>query len=104
MLQGHTQGLTDGSLVPARFWNGIPIEADGSIAVSTLNPIDHYHQGLPFTATGRLVVGAGPVVRFGSGAAPFNAADRLVLIDAGVATSFLAAVGYTAVGEAIATK
>lgn len=76
-MQGVTNGVprvTIGATPPDHFHNGLPYEADASLAMSTSAP-DHYHQGLGFTANGRLCrVGANPDY-FGSGAAPFVSAN-----------------------------
>lgn len=71
--------VTDAITAPDHYHNGLPYEADGSLAVDGAN-VDHIHQGLPFTALGRLTVGIeGSPVRFGNGAAPFDVVDRLCI-------------------------
>ena len=79
LLQGNGDPIyvTDGLGPPDHWSDGIPYEADGTIAVSTAGGIDHYSQGLPFTAGGRIAIGQVDPVRFGSGSAPFDGAGRL---------------------------
>ncbi len=96
VLQGKVANLTSGSGSPDHFWNGIPIAADGGLAIENAAVIDHFSQGLPMTALGRLVVALDGIVdHFGSGAAPFDSAGRLVVSVANnTAVSYLAGVPY----------
>ena len=93
---------TIGTLAPDHFANGIPYEADGTLAVSTSQPADHYHQGLPFTALGRLAVAGSATAPayFGSGAAPFTVAN---LLQRQVIASdhFSSGVAYSGVGAIV---
>lgn len=91
--------VTDGTLAPDFFHNGLPYESDGTLAVDDAGVIAFHHQGLPFTATGRLVVAiAGTVSLYGSGAAPIDANGRLVMAIVAVA-NFSSGVGYGAAGR-----
>lgn len=101
LLQGKTGGFTSGSIAPDLYWNGIPMESDGTLAIENAAVIDHYSQGLPMTAAGRLVVAIDGVVdHHGSGAAPFDTNDRLcVNVAGGAIVNYLAAVGYVATGQ-----
>ena len=88
---------TVGTLAPAHYANGLPFDADGSLAVDTASAIDHYQLGLPFTAAGRLCVAAAAVDHFGSGGAPFTATGRLAQ---GTPTDhYSAGIPYTATGQ-----
>ena len=94
-LQGKTEAFTSGSIAPANVWNGIPMEADGSLAIENGAVIDHYSQGLPMTAAGRLVVAIdGAVDHFGAGASPFDVSDRLCVTVGGIAYGLLAGNAY----------
>jgi hypothetical protein len=101
VLQGKTFGFTSGSIAPDHYWNGIPIAADGDLAIENGGDIDHFSQGLPMTAVGRLVVAIDGVVdHYGSGAAPFDVNNRLcVNVAGGAIVANLAAVGYVATGQ-----
>lgn len=86
--------VTDGVLAPADFDQGIPYEADGSLAVDDLGVIDHHWQGLPFTAIGRLAVALNGVVdTYGAGAMPLNTAGQLVT-GAGAIDHYSAGIPY----------
>ena len=80
LLNGVSTGgaisITNGSTTPDHFHNGLPYEADGSLAVEIGAPT-HYHQGLGFSAAGRLSSTVGSVSYFGGGAAPFTASLQL---------------------------
>lgn len=79
LLQNWASAYTDGALAPAHFHNGLPFEADGSLAVQISGAVDHHHQGLPFTAVGRLAISpTGPVDHTGSGCSAFNATGQLL--------------------------
>lgn len=86
--------ITIGTLAPDHFANGLPYEADGTLAVDTATAIDHHHQGLPFTAVGRLATASGNPTYFGMGASPFTAANRLNVVIAAV-DHYSSGVGYT---------
>jgi hypothetical protein len=89
--------------VPELFYAGLPWEGSGTLAIDEVAAITHYHQGLPFTAEGRLaVVFDAAVDHYGGGAAPFDVNNRLVGEKGGTAVTWLAAVGYTASGRAVA--
>ena len=86
---------TVGTLAPDHFANGLPYEADSTLAIDTVTAIDHYHQGLGFTAVGRLAATlTGPPARFNSGAAPMDAGGRLVFA-LGSNAHYAHGVGYT---------
>ena len=70
--------VTLGTAIPHHFHNGIPYEADGSVAGRAVTPA-FFHQGLPFDAAGRIAfAGTGANIDFyGSGAAPFSSSSRL---------------------------
>lgn len=56
-LQGAVGGeltLTDGDTAPDRTINGIPLEADGSVAIDSVGGVETYSQGLPITFAGRI--------------------------------------------------
>ena len=94
-LQGKTSAFTSGSIAPANIWNGIPVEADGSLAIENAGIVDHYSQGLPMTAADRLAVAIDGVVdHYGAGAAPFDVSDRLCVTVGGIAYSILAGNPY----------
>jgi hypothetical protein len=64
------------------FHNGLGVDSDGLLVVTSTNPIATRHQGLPFDADGRLCVALeGTIARYGSGAAPFDASGRLVVTE-----------------------
>jgi hypothetical protein len=101
LLQGISAPIryTVGVAVPDHVHNGIPYEADGSLAVENLGAIDHFHQGLPYTTTGRLTVAVnGAVLRIASGGGPFTAAGNLV-IGAGAVEHYSLGVPYTATNQ-----
>ena len=97
---------SSGGSAPAYVKNGIPFDADGTVACDS-GLISHYHQGLPFTAQGRLAVDAGPVAYYGSGGAPFSATGYLALgygadhVASGVPYDFDNVIGTS--GDAIST-
>ena len=97
---------SSGGAAPAYVKNGIPFDADGTVACDS-GLITHYHQGLPFTAQGRLAVDGGPVAYYGSGAAPFSATGYLALgygadhVASGVPYDFDNVIGTS--GDAIST-
>ena len=83
----------DGSSVPDRVWNGLPLEANGALAVDINGVTDHYHMGLPFTAEGRLILQSADIEYFNTGAAGFSANARLAF--QGINPSvFVHGVGY----------
>ncbi len=57
ILQFWALGATDGTSAPSFYYNGLPFESDGSLAVEIdgTASIDHYHQGLPFSANNRIL-------------------------------------------------
>jgi hypothetical protein len=79
--------------VPHHVHNGIPYEADGSIAGSGSNP-SHYHQGLGFTSEGRLCTASVNPDYIGNGAAPFL--DGRLSVGPNVVTHVSSGVGYQA--------
>ena len=88
-------GYADGTVAPHHVDSGIPYEVDGSVAIDTVSPIDHYSNGLGFTLTGRLACSlVGPVVRVEAGPRPFDAGNRLVL-EEGANQSFNHGLGFT---------
>jgi len=104
-IDGFVPASSGGS-APAYVKNGIPFDADGTVACDS-GLISHYHQGLPFTAQGRLAVDAGPVAYYGSGGAPFSATGYLALgygadhVASGVPYDFDNVIGTS--GDAIST-
>lgn len=101
LLQGKTVPIpVSGGEPPDFFWNGIPMNADHTLAVDEEGPISLHHQGLPFTAQGRLAVSSlNPPVRFNSGAMPLDSGGRLSIASFGIVVAVLAANGYTATGS-----
>jgi hypothetical protein len=106
LLQGIAQrqvldsiSMTIGTGLPDHVHNGIPYEADGTVAAALTTPT-HHHQGLGFDVEGRLCVITADPDYFGSGAAPFLAANagRLCVQEA-AATHYSSGVGYTAGGQ-----
>ena len=89
--------VTIGAGAPDRVHNGIPYEADGSVAISLAEPPHHYHQGLGFDAVGRLCYIIAAPNYFGSGGAPFitNGAGRLTLTTGGGVDHYSCGVGYS---------
>ena len=96
LRQGLTAvDITNGVAAPDHFSNGVPYEADKSVAVAIDGVIDHYHQGLGFSAAGRLAATlTGPPTRFNSGAAPMNATGHLVFA-IGSNAHYNSGLGYT---------
>ena len=91
---------TDASTAPAHWRGGVPYEADGSLCLQSLAPIDRWSQGLPLSAEGRICFslnGAAPN-HFGAGAIPFNSPGFL-MISEGVTTHFANGVGFDALGR-----
>ena len=71
--------VTDAGTAPDHYWNGLPFEADGRLAVDNGGLVDHYWQGLGFTSVGRLSASLNGVLdHFGMGAAAFNTLDQLI--------------------------
>lgn len=92
--------MTVGAGVPDHFDQGLPFEADGSIAAAATTPTHHW-QGLGFDTEGRLCVllGADPDY-FGGGAAPFLlATPGRLCAQAAVADHYSLGVPYTAGGR-----
>jgi hypothetical protein len=95
--------LSSGNLAtpPHHYANGIPYDADGSVARQVAAPA-YYHQGLPFTSAGRLATGSDDPIRIGNGAAPFDTAGRLCIGSEDL-THSNSGVGYSATSKVKAT-
>lgn len=106
LLQGKTEAIPiSGGEPPDSFWNGIPMNVDGTLAIDDEGPISFHHQGLPFTAQSRIATDPlGAVVSFNNGAMPLTAAGRLSTSAVGPAVAALAANGYLAAGNLIFGK
>jgi hypothetical protein len=93
--------------IPHHFANGLPYEADGTLALDNVGATDHVHQGLPFTVQGRLVYAGGSAVPeyFGAGAAPFQPVvdSKLAFAFAQPVTHFSGGVAYSAEGRVSVT-
>lgn len=87
--------ITLGTTAPNHVHNGIPYEADGSVAF-TAEPPSHYHQGLGFSAVGRISRQNAIPDYFGSGAAPFNTLEPSALSLGGTPVRYSNGVGYDA--------
>ena len=73
--QGQIIATAD-TVRPDHFSNGLPFEADGSLAVQPASAV-RFHQGIGFTDTSRIAVSGDTVLYFGSGAAGFQINRRL---------------------------
>lgn len=92
--------ITVGVGIPDHFDQGVPFEADSSLAAAATTPT-HFHQGLGFDAEGRLCVllGSDPDY-FGGGAAPFLAASAgRLCVQAAAPNHYAGGVPYTAGGR-----
>lgn len=95
--------VTDGVGAPDHFWNGLPFEADDSLAVDDGGAVVDFWQGLGFTAQNRLAVAvSGTFDHFGMGAAPFNISDQLIITSNAI-NDFANGVPYDA-GDAVVTS
>ena len=97
---GGPVAMTIGVGAPDHYDQGLPYEADGSLAAAATTPT-HQHQGLGFDAEGRLCVieGAGPDY-FGSGSAPFVAANPgRLCVQAAAVNHTSAGIGYTSLSR-----
>lgn len=56
-ILGGALNVNDATSAPARYFQGVPLEADGDLAVDTISAITNYSQGLPITAVGRIATG-----------------------------------------------
>jgi hypothetical protein len=80
ILQKWSRNVTFGTGAPDHYHNGLPFEADGSLAVQNGGVIDRYSNGLPLTAVGRVCVELNGGVHYrGSGAATFSVGGRLLV-------------------------
>lgn len=76
-ILGGALTATDGTGAPNRYFQGVPLEAGGAVAVDTNSSIVGSSQGLPITSAGRIASGTG-AESYENGLG-FNAAGRLVL-------------------------
>lgn len=81
---------------------GVPMEADGTLAVDTASAVASHQQGLPFTATGRLAVTTDAPTSTSMGAAPF--AGGKLCMEAGAIVNTVASVGFVADGSIASTS
>lgn len=89
--------VTDGTAAPDHFANGLPYEADGSLAVDSVSAITGVSAAIPVTAVGRIATGTTPA-RANMGAMPLTADGRLVMA-AGAVSHYSSGVPYTAVPQ-----
>lgn len=95
--------VTDAGTAPDHYWNGLPFEANGTLAVDNGGLPTHYWQGLGFTANGRLAASLNGVLdHFGMGAAGFNTLDQLIY-QFGAANSYANGVPYSSADRFIAS-
>lgn len=87
--------ITQSDTPPHHYHNGIPYEADGSIAAAGTAPVTHYHQGLGFTAEGRLATQQAAPDYYNSGAAPIVGANKNMSIFLGAPANYSSGVGYS---------
>ena len=72
--------FTDGTGKPASYYMGLPLEANGTVAIDTTSAVDHYSQGIPLTANSRIAADVNGVVDyFATGTTPLTAASRLAI-------------------------
>lgn len=65
-LVGEKLAIKAGTGTPARYQNGLPLEANGALAVEAADA-ESWTSGLPLTANGRLAVEMAVVVNFQAG-------------------------------------
>ena len=97
--------VTIAATPPDHFANGLPFEADGSLAAEAANP-HHYHQGLGFSVNGRVCYAGGATpapAYFGMGAAPFQLNNRLTFTLGGETDHYANGIAYLANGRLSAT-
>lgn len=94
-LQNWTNGFTDAASQPHHFHNGLPFEADGTIAVDFSQPITHYSQGLPFTSTNRLNCSVFAVSKFAPGASPRHSGNSIGVKGSGAAVAHIHGIRYS---------
>ena len=80
LLQKWSRNATFGSSAPDHYHNGLPFEADGTLAVQNGGTVARTVNGLPLTANGRLAVEVNGAVNYVStGSATFSVAGRLLV-------------------------
>ena len=98
--------VTVAATPPDHWSNGLPFEADGSLACDAANP-NHYHQGLPYSVNNRICYAGGATpapAYFGSGAAPFQGANARISFTLGGATDhYSSGIAYLPNGRLAAT-
>ena len=100
MQGGKTIRILVGAEPPDHFHNGLPYDADGSLAVESAPAVTHHHQGLPFSVNKRLAVFVnGVVTSVQPGAMPFVGPH--LALSTGVVDHVSSGVQYTA-GQQIA--
>jgi hypothetical protein len=86
--------FTIGTEPPDSFHNGWPID-DGAIAVDAVSEISHYARGLPFTANGRLAATALEAIdHIQAGGIGITAAGRVIISVDPDATRYFNGLGY----------
>lgn len=102
---GYVQYVDDTG-APDGYTAGLPVDKDGvptahgGLASDSVSAIARYNMGLPLTADGRVAVETAAVARFNGGAMPLTAAGRLA-VGVGPVTHHLAGVGYNASDQVV---
>jgi len=77
-VAGAEVSFTNGTSAPASYFQGIPLEEDGSVSGDTAGALVNNSQGLPITVNGRVATQAA-AVSFIFGGVGFTAGGRLAV-------------------------
>lgn len=94
ILQNWTNGFTDADTIPDHYHNGLPFEADGTLAITFTQAITHFSQGIPFSIEGRVNMSVFAQTFFGDGAAPYSNSQHLAVKGSGITVAYAHGIRY----------